>query len=259
MKKIILLLFLLSSSHTFASVWEASNSWSEQWQSTYQQWIGSSALYRNIFRDNPDPILRKLPTDCADALYALRIYFSYKNRLPFKMHSPDEYQQRTGEEFLSNEVEMFDDIEQEGRRVRAFIRYVLRESGTLNLVKDTFPLAIKAITSGDIYVTEWSLLGESFRHSYVIKSIDPHSGNGLFYWSDAPAKVRKLGVTKKYPDFVFDGRPWGYRRWKTPQQLEISEDMIPFASGYSLEQYDLLHRYGKNRVLLEIRKRMRKE
>jgi len=127
----------------------------------------------------------------------------------------------------------------------------------LNLVKDTYPLAVKSISSGDIYVTKWSLLGESFRHSYIVKRIDPKTGNGLFYWSDAPAKVRRLNVTKKYPDFVFSSSPWGYRRWKTPQQFEIREEYLPESSGYSMEQYDLLHRYGKNRVLLEIRKRMR--
>ena len=58
----------------------------------------------------------------------------------------------------------------------------------------------------------------------------------------------------KYPRFSFDSPPFGFRKWKHPNELLIDESQIPKEEGYSLKQYDLASTFGKKRVLKEIRK-----
>lgn len=255
MKRSILALSLFLScfsNYVSASVWDENNSWNSIWEKRFSTWLKSSEVDRNVFLNssNTSSILRNTSTDCADALYALRIAFSYKHKLPFVMNAPSSYSSENG--LLTNKATMFDHLRSEERKVRALIQYVSDMAGTLNLIKDTYPLEIREISAGDMYVTSWSFLGVSNRHAYFIKDRD-RRGNLLLYYSDEPRRVRSLKVTKGIPDFVFDSKPWGYRRWRTPDVIRTPESKIPSYYPVSFEQYDLLAKYGKNRVLLAIR------
>lgn len=253
----VLLLALLASLFSFqaeSAIWVAENQWDNQWDKKWQAWVKSDALHRKIFKKR-GTILHDFPTDCADALYVLRIYFAYKNKLPFIVNAPSDYTEEG--DLLTNNSTMYDHVSKPDNRVRAFMHYVSQEKGTNSLTQDTYPLKIGLITSGDMYMTRWRFFGSRSNHSYIIKEV-ADDGNALFYWSDAPRKVRKLKRTKKYPDFVFYGKPWGYRRWKKPEHFGISEAQIPVEDGLSYEQYVLLKKYGPDKVLLEIRKGMRK-
>lgn len=237
-----------------AEVWTVENNWDGHWDQKYQEWVKSDAIHQKLFKKK-GTLFYNFPTDCADFLYVLRLVFAYNNKLPFVLTAPSTYNLEDG--ILSQATGMFDHIESEELRVKALMQYVSQEKGTDSLILDTFPLAVKAITSGDVYVTTWKMLWLGGNHSYIIKEI-ARDGNGLFYASDAPREVRKLQKTKKYPDFVFKSSPWGYRRFRNPEYIHTPETEIPAELGFSYEQYDLLKRYGADKVLLEIRKRMRR-
>nr|BDT28969.1 hypothetical protein BHI3_24350 [Bacteriovorax sp. HI3] len=253
MKERLLFLFFLIFSLTTsvkAEVWQANQVWSEYWENEYQRWVNKN-LTTQIFKDGKT-ILTGLPTDCADALYAIRILFSYEHSLPFVINAPEvlSSQMKT----FGNDTSMFDSISDEKKRVRAFINYIGDEVGAYNLQKDTFPVKIKEINSGIIYIVEWQLLGmgKYNQHSYMIKGFDPDH-ELIYYYSDAPRKVRTLEVNVKYPRFEFGYAPYGYRRWKWPSHLLIPENQIPSEAGYSREQYELVARVGKKQILKEIR------
>lgn len=251
-ERLLIFIFVICSfaSSVKAEVWQANQTWNEYWENEYERWVEKN-LTTQIFKDGKT-LLSGLPTDCADAIYAIRILFAYEHSLPFVINAPSvlSSQMKT----FGNGTSMFDSIPDEKRRVRAFINYIGDEVGARNLQKDTFPVKIKEINSGTIYIVEWQLLGmgKYNQHSYIIKGFDPDH-ELIYYYSDAPRKVRTLEVNVKYPRFEFAYAPYGYRRWKHPEHLLIPEKEIPSEAGYSREQYDLLARVGKKQILKEIR------
>ncbi|MFA6237715.1 MAG: hypothetical protein WC635_10345 [Bacteriovorax sp.] len=244
-----LVLFLtISFTNVHAEVWHSKEEWSESWENEYRQWVNKN-LRTDVFTSE-EGLLGGLATDCADALYAIRIQFAYENSLPFVINAPDVLKPTV--KIFGSDTAMFDKITDEKKRVRAFMKFVMAESGTNELMKDTFPVQIKKINSGIVYVVEWSLFGKMNRHSYIIKGFD-QDGELLYYASDAPVKVRKLQVDTKYPRFSYDSAPFGFRKWKQPSQLLIPEKNISPSAGYSIEQYTLLESIGKKYILKEIR------
>lgn len=248
----VLFFFSMSSFGLHAEVWQSSQKWDLSWENEYQSWI-QKTLQTNVFT-REDGLLGGLSTDCADALYALRIQFAFENSLPFIINAPDVL--KSTSKYFGNDTMMFDSIKDPKKRVRAFINFVMEEVGTNDLFNDTFPVQIKQIDSGIVYVVEWSLLGKRNRHAYIIKGFDSDR-ELLYYASDAPRKVRKLQIDRKYPRFSYSTSPFGFRRWKHPEHLTIPEKMIPVEAGYSPEQYALLERVGKKQILKEIRELLR--
>lgn len=238
-----------------AEVWQANQTWNADWEREYERWVNKN-LNTEIFRDGRT-LLTGLPTDCADALYAIRVLFAYENSLPFVINAPDVLQSKM--KTFGNDTTMFDSITDEKKRVRAFINYLGDEVGAFSLQKDTFPLAIDKINSGTIYIVEWQLfgMGKMNQHSYIIKGFDSDH-ELVYYYSDAPRKVRKLEVNVKFPRFSFDYAPYGFRRWKHPEHLLIAEKDIPAEEGYSREQYVLVNQVGKKQILEAIRNRLKR-
>lgn len=231
-----------------AEVWHSNQQWSQHWENEYERWVEKN-LRTDVFTADVG-LLGRLSTDCADALYAIRIQFSYENSLPFIINAPEVLSDRM--KLFSSNTSMFDSIKNEKQRVRAFIKYIFDECGTNSLMNDTFPVQIKEINSGIVYVVEWSLFGKMNRHSYIIKGFN-RDGELLYYASDAPKDIRKLQIDTKYPRFSYNSAPFGFRRWKHPEHLLIAEKNIPIEAGYSNEQYVLLNNVGKKQILKEIR------
>jgi len=233
---------------SFAKVWETKNQWDEVWEARYSLWV-KDHLHTDIFISS-GPLVG-ISTDCADAIYDIRIIFSYLNSLPFIINAPDALKEKMIT--FSNETDMFDDIPNGQKRLRAFVNYINDEVGTENLVKDTFPVNIKSINSGVVYLVEWSLFKKVNRHSYIIKGFDDDH-ELVYYASDAPRKVRELQIDTKYPRFSFEEAPFGFRKWRKPEFLKIPENLIPESEGYSTQQYKLAAKFGKKNVLKVIRK-----
>lgn len=244
----VLLVFSIGGGELHAEVWHSNQKWSTEWEHEYQEWVRDTLRVDKFTRG--DGLLGGLANDCADALYAIRIEFAYKNSLPFIVNAPDVL--RTSMKYFGSDTSMFDSIKDDRKRVRAFINFIMDELGTNDLFKDTYPVKISQIDSGIVYVVEWSLFGKMNRHSYIIKGFDENN-ELLYYASDAPRKVRKLQIDTKYPRFSYDSAPFGFRKWKHPEHLSLQEKDIPTTEGYSEEQYVLLKRVGKNKILKEIR------
>jgi hypothetical protein len=245
----VVFIFSMYEANCYSAVWETKNNWNNEWEKKYESWIKKN-LTQDIFT-RKSGILHGISTDCADALYAVRISFAYENALPFVINAPDVIKEKM--KTFSNETNMFDQIKNERERVRAFINYVSTEVGTENLKDDTFPVAVKNIKAGSLYHVKWSLWGKFYQHSYIIKGFDEQN-ELLYYASDAPSKVRKLQIDTPYPRFSFDSSPYGFRSWKWPEELLIPTKDIPRSRGYSNEQYELAERFGKKNVLKVIRK-----
>ena len=250
---ITLLILSMNSSFVRADVWHATNVWSNYWENDYQQWVNEK-LKTNVFTRG-EGLLSGVSTDCADALYDIRIQYSYEHSLPFVINAPDVLESKM--KLFGNNTSMFDFIKDEKTRVRAFINFINDEEGTETIFKDTFPVSVNEINSGIVYIVEWSLFGKINRHSYIIKGFDENH-ELLYYASDAPRKVRKLQIDTKYPRFSYGEAPFGFRRWKHPEFLLIPEKLIPPEEGYSIEQYKILERVGKKQILQEIRRRLQK-
>jgi hypothetical protein len=245
----VLLFFSMNQTKAYSAVWDSKNNWNYEWEKKYELWIKKN-LNQDIFT-RKNGILHGISTDCADALYAIRISFAYENQLPFEINAPEVLKEKM--KTISNKTNMFDQIKNETSRVRAFIDFISSEVGTENLANDTFPVAIKSIQAGFVYHVQWSFWGKINHHSYILKGFDENN-ELLYYASDAPSKVRMLQVDTPYPRFSFDTSPYGFRRWKWPNELSLNNNEIPFSRGFSLEQYELAKKFGKKRVLKEIRK-----
>lgn len=245
----LILFFSISlSPNVYAEVWHSNQKWNQNWEKEYQLWV-EKTLRTDVFSSG-EGLLGGLSTDCADALYAIRIQFAYENSLPFVINAPDVLKPKM--KYFGSDTVMFDSIKDEKKRVRAFINFIMEEAGTNDLFKDTFPVQIKQIDSGIVYVVEWSLFGKMNRHSYIIKGFDADN-ELLYYASDAPRKIRKLQIDTKYPRFSYASSPFGFRRWKHPEHLLMSEKEISSSDGYSDEQYILLKKVGKKQILKAIR------
>ncbi len=246
---IVVLLFSMNINVAKSEVWHSTNKWNHYWENEYRDWINDN-LSINVFKKDSG-ILSGISTDCADALYDVRIQFAYEHSLPFVINAPDSL--RSQMRIFGSDTSMFDSIKDERSRVRAFINYINDEVGTENLAKDTFPVKIKDIDSGIVYFVEWWLFGKDEHHSYIVKGFDQNN-ELLYYASDAPRKVRKLQIDRKYPRFSFSSSPYGFRKWRLPEYLLVPEKEIPEEEGYSNEQYKILERVGKRGVLKEIRR-----
>jgi len=169
--------------------------------------------------------------------------------LPFIVNAPQSLEK--SQKVFGNETNLFDSIKDQKQKVREFINFVNQEMGTESLAKDTYPVKIESITPGTVYLVEWSFLGKTNHHSYFVKGFD-HDNEPIYYSSDAPKKVRKFQVDYKFPRFSFDRSPFGFRKWRHPEILLLPEDKIPENYDYSLEQYDLVKKYGKRSILSKI-------
>ena len=248
----VLLFYSIVSSEVKAEVWHSNQVWNSYWENDYREWVDKN-LKTNVFTTS-EGILGRISTYCADALYDIRIQYAYEHSLPFIINAPDVLRNET--KLFGSNTSMFDSIVDERARVRAFINYINDEAGTGTLIKDTFPVAIKEINSGIVYVVEWSLFGKMNRHSYILKGFDADH-ELQYYASDAPRKIRKLQIDSKYPRFSYSSSPFGFRRWRHPEHLLLAEKDIPAEEGYSVEQYKLLEKVGKKQILKAIRAQLK--
>jgi len=243
----VALIFSMYQKTAQAEVWHSNQVWNSYWENEYKEWVRTS-LKTNLFTSG-DGLLGGLSADCADILYAIRIKFAYEHSLPFMINAPDVL--RSKMKYFGSNTTMFDSITNERARVRAFIKFIMEECGTSSLFIDTYPVQIKKIDSGIVYVVEWSLFGKVQRHSYIIKGFN-EDRELLYYAGDAPPKVRKLQIDTKYPRFSYSEAPFGFRKWKHPEHLSMLEKNIPKEDEYGNDQYVLLSKVGKKRILKEI-------
>jgi len=231
--KCILIAFYLMASPAQAMVWKSINTWDNIWENRYQHWVKNNWT-EDFFMNEKKPIYYKFSHDCADAVYAMRLIFSYEYKLPFVIHNAS----RPGKT-ISNGMTRWDKYS-EARRIRKFLDYVADMTSTKTLGNDTYPIALDDIKPGDIYAAPG-------KHSYQIVNITD-TGVAEVMSSTTPKAPRFLDRIPSFPFYVpedYKHNRDGYRRFIQPQNIRKPLRMQP---GYSLEQYDIAKAVEQNYV-----------
>jgi hypothetical protein len=228
-----LLLMSMGASTAQAGIWKADKQWSNAWESKYQKWVAEKWT-TDFFMDPKSPVYYKMAHDCADAIYFMRIAFSYEQKLPFAINNI----MRPGE-LLTNDRKTWDSFP-EVQRVRKFMQYVADRVGTRSLYKDTYPIALADIKAGDLYVQPGA-------HSYEITGITD-TGVTSIMSSTTPASAKHMVRLFAFPFFIPQDKKNmrdGYRRFKWPRNIKKPMQEQP---GYSDEQYRIAENVKYNYV-----------
>ncbi len=205
-------------------VWRAENTWDDVWEKRYQHWVKNNWT-EEFFMDEKKPIYYKFSHDCADAVYAMRLIFSYEYKLPFVIHNPS----KRGKT-ISNGKTRWDKYSEE-KRVRKFLDYVANVTSTRTLARDTFPIALDDIKPGDIYAAPDV-------HSYQVVNVTD-TGVAEVMSSTTPKAPRFLDRIPSFPFYVPEDikrETDGYRRFIQPKNIRKSIKKQP---GYNNEQYKI--------------------
>lgn len=228
-----ILLFAFWSSSLQAAVWKSKNTWSNAWEAKYQNWVATN-WKPNFFMNPSNQKYYRIPHDCADAIYLMRMVFSYENRLPFVINNAA----KPGKLF-SNKMSQWDGLS-EHQRLRQFMLYINDRVGTRSLVHDTYPIPLSQIRSGDLYVEPGS-------HSYEIIGITD-TGVTVIMSSTTPSTPKMMIKLYAYPFFIpkdIKNMTDGYRRFKWPPNILKPMQQQP---GYSAEQYAIAAKTNYNYV-----------
>ena len=240
--KSLTILILFVSIQTQAAVWTAVRAWTPADEINYSEFISKSV--DPLFFKNMGQPFSELKLDCADAAYALRIYYSKMNGLPFHISDRN----------VSNHDRRFDYISDENKKLAAFIFDVVDNNGTENLsADDSFPIGIQTIRGGDVFMYKIETAPGTFsRHTYLIKNVNTNGTFDVLYSTQARRdagqpmnRIAQYSFTnaKWIPNHTAPGdkNSWGFRRMKMPQQKGIRADQIPDAN---FEQYNLAAQWG---------------
>ena len=221
---IFIVMVLVSAFTTQAAVWKDVNTWDDDWENKYQLWVKNSWT-EDFFMNEKKPTYYLFSHDCADAVYAMRLIFSYENKLPFIIHNPS----KRGK-YLSNRKGSWNKLPKE-KRIRKFLDYVANVTSTRSLAKDTFPIALDDIKPGDLYAAPDV-------HSYQVVNIT-EEGVAEVMSSTTPKAPRFLDRIPSFPFYVPEDikkERDGYRRFIQPQNIKKSIKKQP---GYNNEQYKI--------------------
>lgn len=238
MKHILTFLFLINIAK--AAVWDAKPGlhWDPYWEKKYQEFIKEEV--EGDFFKKLGAAYRELPLDCADASYALRIYFSFKHQLPWKSSGAKWDKYYSGE--FSNVMTEFDHIQSPDDKVAALIEFLLDRIGTHSLAyTDSYPIAFSDIKPGDHFMYRYCKEGSCTRHTYIIKDINADGTFDVLYGTQNRAK-KKWPLGRKKREY-FQHKPndydWGFKRFKLDVDAYKSSRKILL---YNDEQYKVAER-----------------
>jgi len=239
------------SSAASAEIWSAENNWNSAYEQAFPEWVRTN-FGKDAFHKPEEKALFGLALDCSDAIYAMRIIYAWQNRLPFEINDP-----RNGK-ILSNQYKKWDGFREtrrhenddgtwktyqgpeytEADKVRAFIEFVGDITSTLNLVNDTYPVALEDVQPGDMFLLPRN-------HAYIVKDIDP-TGAMTTLSHSSPRAWRVMAEINDFPAEVPEDKSKrdGYRRFKPHEYLRKNPMKVPGASD---EQWKLAAALGGDR------------
>lgn len=210
-------------------VWATKNEWSQKWEDEFSLWVKSN-FTKDFF------IKYKIETDCADVAFALRWIFSRINFLP-AANSLAASGVLFSNESMKLEWKNLPTHEQWNLDIRflAALKYMLNNTYTKSLAKDTYPIKIdhQNFNPGTI-----QLLGS---HTLVLSSMNFDNTGIPFVMlsSTIPAKIRELSESFISNTNDIDPKSGGIVKMRWPikigekYQLKEKIDM----PNYSMEQY----------------------
>ncbi|OUR96499.1 hypothetical protein A9Q84_09120 [Halobacteriovorax marinus] len=251
MKSLAFIILFIFSSVTSASVWKANRSWTPEDIQDFSSWILSEEYHPMIFFSINSPYFG-IESDCADAIIAARVIYSFQNNLPFILKTS-----KHNNDVITNKSDRFDNIENELERVKAFIHHIGQSIGTEGLARfNSYPVKLNQLKPGDFYITRWKINGTFIRHASMIKEILP-TGHLILYSSTTPVKARELDIREGMPLHIIEAKPWGFKRF-IPHEIDMTTP-VTLLQDYSLEQYQILEESGKDhffpRVIDELKTR----
>lgn len=235
-----ILLFSLFTFSAQSQVWEARNSWSQDWEKKYSEWVlnnWSADFFsrKNLPNGASNPYFG-LRTDCADTVYSMRIIFSYEHQLPFAAVDPT-----GGSQLITEKMTRWNDLKTSTERVRQFLRMAYDTFSTRSLPNDTYPIAINknTVRPGTLILTT-----TKNHHSWTVQNILPIGVPHLIFNSVVGAGAGselKERTSWPNPEWVFEGNftpsgNAGFRDWRPSTALQTPVWKVP---GYSEEQYQL--------------------
>jgi hypothetical protein len=242
---------LALSTSASAAVWPSENTWNDQWEASYREWVhvhGKSDLFSR--EKNPDGTPNPyfgIRVDCADLVYSLRAIFSYENNLPFVIVNPVSSRFST----ISNEITRFDSAPSGLARFRKFLPWIYDLVSTHGLARDTYSVPFTGVGSGTIILTS-----RKNHHSWTITNVSTTGNPTLVFNSTVGRKSGFLVQERKSwpnPYWIFEpeggegtsrpitlvyrpGSYAGFRYWRSPDHLALPEFDVP---GYSESQFSV--------------------
>ena len=211
-------------------VWKVGDHrWTVEGEYQFGKWVDEN-ITEDFF------IRYKIPTDCADAVYAIRWIYARINHLPAAATTKDGRligHWSTNWKHLPTHSEWHQD-----KRFRAALLYLFSETWTGTLPCETYPIRISHDS-----VTPGTLLAMAKSHVGIVGhvSLDGSQAHPLQTWeSMLPVKIRKLSLRDFFSPKPETTHPLGLMKFRWPifdhgewKYLPIKEH--PF---YSEEQYD---------------------
>lgn len=219
---------------TSSSLWEAQNEWNTEWEREYGRWVNLT-LHPNFMVDI------KLPTDCADVAYTLRWVFAYIHKLPMASRLSGSNQLFTNETMKPEWLQLPTDSDwKKDRRFRAALEFLLRNTYTHSLMKDSYPVPLnpKAFTPG-IHHLE---LRPSSGHTMIVNKVnDPGNLPITLLFSTMPIRIRELIPTFYQAQDAPKLYKGGFYKIRWPKKTEKGWQILTAKAhpDYSEEQFHL--------------------
>ncbi|MGZ3806145.1 MAG: hypothetical protein ACXVB4_18165 [Pseudobdellovibrionaceae bacterium] len=236
----LLMVLAFWTSQARAEVWTAVNTWNEQWETSYAQWVEKNWTADFFSREslpngesNPYYGIR---ADCADTVYSMRLIYSFENKLPFAFQDPTAQGQ-----LISHTMKRWDKYPDEYTRLKKFLTYIFDIVSTHSLPNDTFPVPVSRqwIHSGGVIRTT-----DINHHSWTIQEIQAIGVPHLIFNSTV-GRQSGFGLQERIswpnPKWVFEGdfsaaSNAGFRYWRP---LEFINRPVWETPGYSEEQFSI--------------------
>lgn len=244
---LFLMLFFVAQKKSHGAVWVATETWNEDWENKYNEWIKSEEVTKNIFAGKAGNYAG-VKLDCADVAYALRAVFSFEHGLPYMVKNP--VATKTSKmQFFTNDISRWDKFEEKIKIVK-FIQFLADSLGSETLsFYDTYPLQITAIRAGDVFM--WKIPkpeGVFVRHTYILKDITARGNFDLLYSTQAARDASKPLYYRTNQQISATYAPrklWGFKRLKLPDYYKTALNPNPtIPANYSDEQYKLVQKLG---------------
>lgn len=203
---------LVAAPAAHADVWESKRQWDDQADEEFGQWI--KQLPMDVFTSSSSAY-KGIATDCAKAVYTLRMIFAYEHGLPVNFTG--------GGQGLSNDNKAFDQYPEGLPRLLKFMAFVRSKVDTRTLVRDSYPIKINRqfVRSGAIFLNPANKdapITYQAGHVYYIQDVY-ENGMVRYFSSTVPIAIRDL---QPHIDITFApfGKTGGFRAFKRPYSNE---------------------------------------
>lgn len=212
------------NSAAYKGVWKTQNSWSEDYEKLYSNWVRGT-FNEDFFTTGK---YKGIKTDCADAAYTARLIFAYENKLPFAIRDNSDSRR-----IITNEKTKWAGNSNRTKLI-SFINWISTNvASSKSISNDTYPIKINRhyVTPGTVFAMRWTNSNStSIGHVLMIKKVF-RTGRVALLSSTVPRKVRSLTTTYSF-QLEPSSQAVGIRKWKQPKHYSGYK-----MDGYSMEQF----------------------